>query len=240
MEFDFPEQGFLQKIRELCTKHGAIYILDEMITGFRLAYPGAHKMLGVEPDMTTWGKGVANGFSLCVLAGKREIMRLGGIDHTDRERVFLISTTHGAETHTVAAGLATLRETKRTDSVARNSKTGLALRKGFEEVIKNRSLQSFVKMKGHENWQLLQFFDHDKKLCDGYKTLVFQEFVKHGVLFRGMLVPTISHSTTDVQKTIDTFDKVLGVYASALEARTYKNHLVGAPVKPVFRKWNEA
>ncbi|HOW16981.1 MAG TPA: aminotransferase class III-fold pyridoxal phosphate-dependent enzyme [bacterium] len=95
MEFDLPENNYLHEIKKLCKKNGAVFVLDEMITGFKLDYPGAHTMLDIEPDITTWGKGVANGFSTCVLAGKKEIMELGGIKHK-KERVFLISTTHGA------------------------------------------------------------------------------------------------------------------------------------------------
>src|SRR5690606_42109416 len=80
-----------------------------MITGFRWDNGGAQKVYGIVPDLSTFGKALANGFSLSALAGRREIMRLGGLDHYDRPRVFLLSTTHGAETHVMAAGIATKR-----------------------------------------------------------------------------------------------------------------------------------
>jgi glutamate-1-semialdehyde aminotransferase len=132
MEFDFPTDGFLQKVQKLCRRQGTIFILDEMITGFRLHYPGAHIMLDAQPDLTTWGKGIANGFSTCVLAGRRDIMELGGITHK-KERVFLISTTHGAETHSLAAAKASVAELRRTRSVERNIRTGETLQ---QELIK--------------------------------------------------------------------------------------------------------
>ncbi len=93
---DDPRDGFLHKAMDICHEHGALFILDEMITGFRLHNGGGQTHYNIVPDMSTWGKAIANGFALSALIGKREIMELGGIQHTDRERVFLLSTTHGA------------------------------------------------------------------------------------------------------------------------------------------------
>ena len=83
-------------------RHGVVLIFDEMITGFRWSAHGAQGLYGVTPDLSTFGKALGNGFAVSALAGKRELMELGGL-RTDRERVFLLSTTHGAETHSLAA-----------------------------------------------------------------------------------------------------------------------------------------
>src|SRR4029453_8115925 len=106
---DEPKEGYLEGLRSLCRRHGALLIFDEMITGFRWHRGGAQAVSGVEPDLSCFGKALGNGFSVSALAGKREYMRLGGLDHTDRPRVFLLSTTHGAETHALAAAIATMR-----------------------------------------------------------------------------------------------------------------------------------
>jgi len=237
MEFDYPEDKFLHKIKNLCNRDGAVFVLDEMITGFRLAYPGAHRLLDIEADMTTWGKGVANGFSVCVLAGKKEILDLGGITHK-KDRVFLISTTHGAEIHSLAAAIATINAVKSENSIERNTATGKVLQEAITKEIQKSGLTDFISIKGHPCWQLLQFRNGNKEFCDGYKTLVFQEFIKHGVLFRGSFVTTISHTEEDVQNTVSAFSSVLKVYSSALNSGGYEKHLVGDPVKPVFRKRN--
>jgi len=237
MEFDYPADGFLHKLKELCAKNGAVFILDEMITGFRLGYPGAHSMLGVQADLTTWGKGVANGFSCCMLAGKKEIMELGGINH-QKERVFLISTTHGAETHALAAALATIKIVKETGLVERNKKLGESLRKGLEEVIKAKGLAEYITVKGDPCWLLMQFRDEKKEFCDGYKTLVFQEAVKHGVLFRGTFPLSLSHGEKEIEKTLKVFGRILKAYKKALSRGGYRELLTGDPVKPVFRKYN--
>ena len=103
-----PLQDYLAQVKELCEERGAVLIFDEMITGFRWHLGGAQKFHGVVPHLSTFGKAMGNGFAISALAGKREIMRLGGLDH-DQPRVFLLSTTHGAETHALAASLETMR-----------------------------------------------------------------------------------------------------------------------------------
>jgi len=237
MEFDLPIDGFLHKLRDLCHRNDALFIIDEMITGFKLEYPGVHTMLDIDPDLTTWGKGVANGFSTCLLAGKRGIMELGGINHR-KERVFLISTTHGAETHALAAAIATIREIRRTDSIARNKALGEKLRSELLRLISGNGLDGIVTMKGHPNWSLMQFRDGHGEFSDGFKTLVYQEVIKHGILFRGYFTPTISHSPEDVEKTLQAFNEAFRVYRKALDGGGYAGFLSGEPVKPVFRKWN--
>src|SRR5208337_434228 len=103
-----PVPGYLAQVKELCEARGAVLIFDEMITGFRWHLGGAQKYHGVVPHLSAFGKGIGNGFAVSALAGKREIMRLGGLEH-DQPRVFLLSTTHGAETHALAAALETMR-----------------------------------------------------------------------------------------------------------------------------------
>ena len=237
MEFDYPQDNFLHKIKDLCARNGTVFILDEMITGFRLGYPGAHSAFGVTADLTTWGKGVANGFSCCLLAGKKEIMELGGINHK-KERVFLISTTHGAETHSLAATIASIKAVKENNLVERNTKLGEKLRKGLEEAIKAKGLAEYVTVKGHPCWLLMQFRNEKKEFCDGFKTLVYQEAIKHGLFFRGTFPFSMAHGEKEVAKTLKVFGKILKVYKKALKSGGYTSFLVGEPVKPVFRKYN--
>ena len=103
-----PKDGFLQKVIDLAHRNGALVTLDETISGFRFHQGGAQTLYGVTPDMSCFGKALANGFSLSALTGKREVMELGGLFH-DKERVFLLSTTHGAEGPSLAAAIETMR-----------------------------------------------------------------------------------------------------------------------------------
>ena len=80
-----------------------------MITGFKVDFPGAITKYNLNPDLATWEKGIANGFSFCALTGKK-VMDLGGILNKGEEKVFLISTTHGGETTAIRAGIKTINE----------------------------------------------------------------------------------------------------------------------------------
>lgn len=236
MEFDFPKDNFLHKVQALCKQHGTVFILDEMITGFKLDFPGAHTMLGIEPDLTTWGKGVANGFSTCMLAGKKEIMNLGGINH-DKERVFLISTTHGAETHSLAAAIAAIKYTRDNKTIASDHAKGLIIEKEVNRLIEKHGLQNVLQLKGHPCWLVMFFKDKQGQMSDGLKTLFFQEMIKHGVLFRGVFNISVSHTQEDLDRTFVALEEAMKVYKLAVE-EGYQKYLVGEPVKPVFRKFN--
>src|SRR5262249_8624962 len=117
-------ENYLRELIEICHKNGALFIQDEMVTGFKTDFPGSMKKFGVEPDLATWGKGIANGFSFCALTGKREVMELGGILNEGKEKVFLISTTHGGETHAMAACMATINEFQTKKVIQHNHRIG--------------------------------------------------------------------------------------------------------------------
>ena len=143
-----PEDGYLQALQRLCHANGALLILDEMITGFRWHNGGAQKVYGIVPDLSAFGKALANGFSVSALAGRREFMRLGGLDHCDRPRVFLLSTTHGAETHALAAAIATMQVYAREAVIEHLYGQGTRLRQLAEEVIRRHGLTEFVQIFG--------------------------------------------------------------------------------------------
>ena len=102
-----PAPGFFAGLRRLCDRNGALLILDEIITGFRWHERGAQFIYAIEPDLCTFGKGMANGFPLSALAGRRDVMRLGGFAD-DADRVFLLSQTAGAQPWALAAMLAVI------------------------------------------------------------------------------------------------------------------------------------
>ena len=80
-------------------------------------------------------------------------------------------------------------------------------------------------------------FDKNGEHDFGYRTLLHQELVKRGVLWIGALCPTFTHTEADIDFFCEAFDPALDVYAKALEDG-YEKHLIGNPIKPVFRKWN--
>lgn len=229
-------QEYLQKAIELTHKNGALFILDEMITGFKMDIPGAVSKYSLMPDMATWGKSTANGFSFCALTGKKEIMRLGGIDRPGKEKVFLISTTHGGETHSIAAGLATIKFYKENNVISKNNETGKKIIQECNRIIENGGLQAFI-IVSDTSWMPAFMFKNSKGEIDsGMRTLFMQEMIEQGVLFQGVFVPCYSHNSSEVDFFLTAFEKACKIYNMAIE-EGYEKYLIGEPVKPVFRKY---
>ncbi len=232
---DDPVDNFLGEVKRLCHENGALLIFDEMITGFRLDLGGGQRYYGVTPDLSTFGKGLANAFAVSALVGKREIMELGGIYHK-HERVFLLSTTHGAETPSLAAALETMRIYQREDVIGHLKRQGEKLKKGLDQVIAAQGLQDYVKVLGKPCNLVYATRDANKKDSQLFRTLFMQEIIERGVLGPSLVV-SYSHSDTDIDKTIEAFSGALPVYRQALEDGVEK-YLYGRPVKSVYRKFN--
>jgi glutamate-1-semialdehyde 2,1-aminomutase len=107
--------NFLHQVQNLCRNHGTLFILDEMITGFRWHLQGAQTYFGVTPDLTTFGKGMANGFSVAAVGGRRDVMEVGTIKTPGTERTFLLSTTHGGEMSGLGAFIETVNVYRQRD-----------------------------------------------------------------------------------------------------------------------------
>lgn len=227
---------FLKQAIDLCHENGALFILDEMITGFKSAFPGSIKKFDIKPDMATWGKGIANGFSFCALTGTKEVMQLGSINQEGKEKVFLVSTTHGGETHAIAAGLATIDEFIKHDVVSYIHEIGDYALDSFNQVIEKHGLGEYINL-AQCNWMPTFIFKNKNLTPDaGLRTLAMQEMIKRGVLFQGILIPTFSHTKADIDFFATALDETLSVYKEALE-NGYEKYLVGPPAKPVFRKY---
>ncbi|MEO5643110.1 MAG: glutamate-1-semialdehyde 2,1-aminomutase [Bacteroidia bacterium] len=227
---------YLKNAIELTHQHGALYIVDEMITGFKTAFPGSCAKYGVVPDMITWGKGIANGFSFCALTGKKEVMELGGIRNKGAKKLFLISTTHGGETSSIAAGLATIAEFEKQDVVGHNQRIGDLFIAGTKALLEKHGLADYIDQLQF-NWHPSMGFRNAKKEPDfGMRTLFNQEVIRRGALFQGVFCPCFSHTEEDVNHVLWAFDEAMVVYKKGLEDG-FEKYLVGDVIKPVFRKF---
>lgn len=233
-----PKDDFLQKVQSLTKKNGAVFILDEMVTGFRWHMLGAAYRYKLTPDLITYGKGIANGYSVAVLGGRKDIMERGGLKHKN-ERVFLISTTHGAETTGLAATLATLQEMKQKKVPDYLWNTGKKIKKEVERLIKKHGLMGKVEVVGFPSNLLVNCRDENGVISMWFRTLLMQEMIRRGVLFQCAFPISFSHRGGELRKTYKALDQSLAVYKRALEDVKHRDmYLEGEPVKPVFRKFN--
>jgi glutamate-1-semialdehyde 2,1-aminomutase len=230
-----PQPGYLQQVKDLCEKNGALLVFDEMITGFRWHLGGAQKFHSVVPHLSTFGKGLGNGFAISALAGKSEIMRLGGLEH-DQPRVFLLSTTHGAETHALAAAIATLRIYQEQDVVSFLWRQGEHLKKLVQQSIKENRLERFFEIIGRPCNLVCATLDQNQQRSQPFRTLFMQELIRRGVIAPSFVV-SFSHSDEDIERTGGIVHEALAVYRKALDGGIEK-YLDGRPVKPVDRRFN--
>ena len=229
-----PAPGYLEGVKELCERWGTVLVFDEMITGFRWHFGGAQKFHGVVPHLSTFGKAMGNGFAISALAGEREIMRLGGLDH-DRPRVFLLSTTHGAETHALAASLETIQVYRERKVVEFLWKQGQRLQTGINQLIVRHGISRNFELIGRPCNLIYQTKDRDGEPSQAFRTLFLQELIRGNILAPSFVV-SFSHSDEEIDQTIEVVDQALRVYARALEDGVHK-YLVGRPVKPVNRTY---
>jgi glutamate-1-semialdehyde 2,1-aminomutase len=230
-----PYDGFLHQLQETCRKNGAIFILDEMITGFRWHLGGAQTYHSISPDLSAFGKAMGNGFSVSALVGRREIMRLGGLEH-DRERVFLLSLTHGAENHSLAAALEVMRIYSEEPIIETLWRQGERLRDGINRAIAERGLENYFRILGRPCCLTYATLDLSGKPSQEFRTLFLQETIRRGVIAPSFVV-SYAHSDTVLDETIEAVDAALAVYAKAL-ADGIQTYLQGRPVKPVLRRYN--
>ena len=180
--FEPSRENFLTEVRKLSTSTGTVMILDEMITGYRLNVGAAHSNFSVEPDISTFGKAMGNGHAIAALAGKREIMKLGGITPAGVERVFLLSSTHGSEAAGLAAFLETRKQLKLKDAPTYLDEVGEELIRSANSLVESYDLSDFISFYGHSSMPYYETRDQTGKNSLEFRTLFAQELARRGVL----------------------------------------------------------
>ncbi|BFU76847.1 glutamate-1-semialdehyde 2,1-aminomutase [Arcobacter sp. 15-2] len=233
---EHPKDNFLNKVKEVCHKYGAVFILDEMITGFRWHLKGAQHYYNVTPDLCTFGKAMANGFSVAAVAGKREIMELGSIEKEGAERLFLLSTTHGAEMNGLGAFVESVKFLKENKVIEHIWKYGKDLIDLLTNMAKKYGIENNFVAGGVDCSPYYLTFDKDGKNSLGLRTLFSQEMIKNGVMMPWISV-SYAHGEKELALTKEALEKTFEVYKKAVD-EGYENYLVGDVIKPVFRKYN--
>jgi glutamate-1-semialdehyde 2,1-aminomutase len=231
-----PTNDYLLKVQELCKKNNIVFILDEMITGFRWHMKGAQHLYGVTPDLCTFGKAMANGFSVSCVAGRREIMELGSIESAGQERVFLLSTTHGAEMAGLGAYVATMDFMHRHQVVEYLWDYGQKLMVMMRHQSALHGIEESFKVGGIPCSPYFVTLDRSGVNSLALRTLFSQEMVRNGVLMPWIAL-SYRHGEAEMAVTEHAIDQAFKVYRKALDEGVDK-YLVGPVIKPVFRKYN--
>jgi glutamate-1-semialdehyde 2,1-aminomutase len=230
------DDNFLNSVAEICKKNGIVFILDEMITGFRWHLKGAQYLYGVKPDLCTFGKAMANGFSVACVAGKREIMQLGSIEIPDFERTFLLSTTHGAEMNGLGAFVKTVDMIQRYDIVDHMWNYGSRMINMLREKAVKYNLERNFLVGGVACSPWYSTVDQNGMASLELRTLFQQEMLRNNVLMPWIAI-SWRHQQEEFDITERAVEETFQLMKLALETGIDK-YLIGPAIKPVFRKYN--
>jgi len=228
-----PPPGYLAGLRELAHRHGCLLVFDESITGFRWSSAGAQGLYGVTPDLSIFAKALGNGFAISALAGRRDLMELGGAGSGDR--VFLLSTTHGAETHSLAAAIAVMTIYQEEGVTDQLHSLGRRLAAGVGEVAGAAGVEDHVVVRGRASNLVFATLDDNYEPSQEYRTLFLRQLLLGGVLAPSLVVSS-ALTEGDIDRTVDVIGQACTVYRKALEAGDPTPWMGGRPVVPVFRR----
>ena len=227
MTSEYPTDDFLNRVKKLCEKNGTILIFDETITGFRFTKGGAQELFQVSPHLSTFGKGIANGYPLSVVCGNREIMK-------EMENIFF-SGTFGGELLSLAAANVVL-ELHGIDAISpKLSEFGEDLSRNLEELIEQLGISDLIEIKGHPTWKFLEWKEVAGFTVPEIKTFFMQEMFRRGVLLLGTHNVTLAHSKVVRGNILNCYENVLQLMKAEISSGSLRIRLETEPLKPLFK-----
>lgn len=226
MNTRYPESGFLEEIREVTSRLGVILIFDETITGFRFSSGGAQELFGVTPDLSTFGKGLANGYPLSAVVGKREIMM-------EMENIFF-SGTFGGELLSLSSAKEVLKKHLKNEVCHELSEIGSALDQITNEVIIHHELSDILSTSGHPTWKFLNWSSTHDYNVNQLKTFFLQECFENGLIVLNSHNVTLAHSRKLLNKIGDKYSIILGKMKESIVTGNLDKELKVPTLVPLF------
>lgn len=227
MNSTYPNPGFLESVKKITHANGAVLVFDETITGFRFAAGGAQELFGVTPDLSTFGKGMANGFPISAITGRREIMM-------EMEEIFF-SGTFGGELLSLAAARHVLERFQNEDIAQQLSDYGAQLAEGTSGLIQGLGLSDFLSLSGHPTWTFLNWKPTDSYSVDEIKTFFMQLVFERGLLVLGTHNTTLAHTPRVQSRILDMYSEVFGEFRKSISEGTLRKRLKVSPLEPLFK-----
>lgn len=221
-----PKDNFLQNIINIASKHGALFILDEICTGFRYSLGGAQEYYRIVPDLACFGKGMANGLSISAVVGKKEFMK-------ELNDIFF-SMTFAGETLSMAASVATIKEIREKGVIEYIWRQGEKLREGLQKVRDEIGIN--MEITGNPPRSGLVFRDSEGNESLDMKSLFLQETVKRGILFGGPIYISFSHTDADINRTLEASYEALKILKKAVDEGNIDKYMEGKKIGTVYRQ----
>ena len=227
MSNTYPNIGFLESVKDLTHKAGAVLIFDEIITGFRFSKGGGQELFNITPDLATFGKGIANGFPLAAVVGKKEIM-------LEMEKVF-ISGTFGGELLSLAAAKVVLQKHINEDVCGDLAEKGGMLAELTLNAINENKIGNVLSLSGHPTWKFINWKPTSNYSAQEIKTYFMQEIFQEGILVLGTHNITQAHSKRIINKIADSYYRVFQKIRYVLESEKLREELKVQPLVPLFK-----
>jgi len=227
MNYVEPAPGYLQAVKKLTHQNKALLIFDEIITGFRYSLGGAQKLFNVTPDLSSFGKSIANGMPISALVGKKKYMR-----HIDD---IFYSFTMGGECLSLAAAIATIKEMERKRVVPYLWKIGSYLQNNTNKLLKQNHLDHIIAVQGKPVWQV--FIIKDQPQADNFeiRTYLQQELLHAGFLWYGQHNISFSHSKKEIDQLLGQYKFIFPKLKQLLDQNKLKSNLKGEPISNIFK-----
>jgi glutamate-1-semialdehyde 2,1-aminomutase len=212
-----PEPGYLELLREQTTKHGAMLIFDEVITGFRFARGGAQEWFDVYPDLTTYAKGIGGGFPVAAVGGTKDAMRLVA------DGTYSHSGTYNANVVQCAAVSATMDILSTPGLYERQRALGDRLGRGLKAIADEKGIDAYVDGIGTvfqlwftdrpiKNWRDAAAHAHEDVFTRWYQEMVVRGVLFHPLQFENLFVSLV-HTDADIDDTLTAAEAALTVVA---------------------------
>lgn len=218
-----PQGNFLQKVKEIAHRNGALLIFDEMVTGFRWALGGAQEYFGVVPDLACFGKAVSGGYPLSVISGKKEYMQR-------MDEVF-VSTTFGGFALGLVAAIECLKMMREYGDVHKHMhEIGEYFMEKANIISKNYNLPlEFVGYGPHPMMKVNIKDDYKSRV---YKSYIYQEFNKAGILFSSSIMFGYEHHKEHVDEILSVFEKIGLQLSKMVDSVVVESKLEGQIMAP--------
>ena len=220
-----PDPGYLESLRKLCDQHGTVLIFDEVKTGFRHALGGYQSLVNVTPDLSVFGKAVANGYPMGVVGGKESVMRY--CVEKDPSRRVMVAGTYNGHPLVAAAAIATLKKLRARESEIYTSleTLGERMQSGLEEIFRSRNYPTTVVRQGSAF--VVYFMDHaprswhdiathnDSTQDVAYRKALIEDGIFHFPVTTKQGSISFAHSATDIDETLEITQHILNRIGSA-------------------------
>ena len=224
-----PLDGYLESVKELTHKYGAILIFDEVVSGFHYALGGAQEMFKVSPDLVAFGKGMANGYPISAVAGRRDLLE-------QIEKGVFVSTTFGGDSISMAASLATIKILEQPGFYDHITKIGTIIRNGIQERIDRYDLSDVLAVSGMPAHCGVAFEGHGSLDYLDIQSVYSQTILQNGIIQFAIYFLNSHHTEKEAEIYLDATDKAFSLIRKAVDQESLDGILFGGKVDPVFKR----